>query len=186
MIPMLTSAVLVLNLDYEPINVCNVRRAVVLLGKGKAEQLENGRGEIHTASRAIPIPSVIRLAYLIRRPFVQRKLCKKEIFLRDRHTCQYCGQQPRGLTIDHVVPRRQDGVHSWENVVSACIPCNRRKAGHTPGEAGMALMRPPKAPYPSPYYVLHSRTVLEEWRKFIPWETFGKMGLDDGGRPGAG
>ncbi len=166
---MISSAVLVLNLDYEPINVCNVRRAVVLLGKGKAELLENGRGFIHTPRDRITIPSVIRLVYLVRRPFARRKLSKKEIFMRDRHTCQYCGEQIKELTVDHVIPRRQDGENSWENVATACIPCNRRKAGRTPAQAGMILLRRPKAPYPNPYYVLHNRTILDEWRKFIPW-----------------
>ena len=170
---MLSSAVLVLNLDYQPINVCNVKRAVILLGKGKAELLENGRGEIHTPTITMPVPSVVRLIYLVRRPFVRRKLSKKEIFLRDRYICQYCGQQTRDLTLDHVIPRRQEGDHTWENIVSACIPCNRRKAGGTPVQAGMTLLRRPKAPYPSPYYTLHNRTILEEWRKFIPWADFG-------------
>ena len=170
---MLSAAVLVLNLNYEPINVCQVRRAVVLLGKGKAERLENGLGEIATPSLKIAVPSVIRLVYLVRRPFVQRKLSKKEIFMRDRHTCQYCGQQAKDLTLDHVKPRRQYGDHTWENVVSACIPCNRGKAGRTPAEAGMKLLRRPKAPYPNPYYVLHNRTILDEWRKFIPWADMG-------------
>ena len=169
---MLNSSVLVLNLDYEPINVCNAKRAVILLGKGKAEQLENGRGEIHTPSITVPVPSVIRLAYLVRRPFAQRKLSKKEIFLRDRYTCQYCGLRTRELTLDHVKPRRQFGDHSWENMVSACIPCNRRKADRTPAEAGMTLNKRPKAPYPSPYYVLHNRNILDEWRKFVPWVDF--------------
>ena len=166
---MLSAAVLVLNLNYEPINVCNARRAVVLLGKGKAELLENGRGAIHTPSITMTVPSIIRLVYLVKRPFAQRKLSKKEIFLRDRHTCQYCGQQTRELTLDHVTPRRQKGGHSWENIVSACIPCNRSKAGRTPAEASMNLLRRPRAPYPSPYYVLYNRTILDEWRKFIPW-----------------
>ena len=173
---MLSSSVLVLNLNYEPINVCNVRRAVVLLSKGKAELLEDGRGEIRSAKLSMIIPSVIRLVYLVRRPFVQRKLSKKEVFLRDRYVCQYCGVQMKDLTLDHVKPRRQDGVHSWENIVSACGPCNRRKAGRTPEEAGMRLMRAPKAPYPSPYYLLHNRTIYDEWQKFIPWA---QMGVPD-------
>ena len=167
---MLSSPVLVLNLDYVPINVCNVRRAILLLEKDKAELLENGRGEIHSPTASYSIPSVIRLAYLVRRPFARRKLSKREIFLRDRHTCQYCGEKVKDLTLDHVVPRRQAGGHSWENIVAACVPCNRRKAGRTPAEAGMLLMRQPKAPYPNPYYILHHRTILDEWRKFIPWE----------------
>jgi 5-methylcytosine-specific restriction endonuclease McrA len=150
-----------------------MRRAVILLGKGKAELLENGLGEIRTVKSSMPIPSVIRLVYLVRRPFAQRKLSKKEIFLRDRYTCQYCSLQTRELTLDHVRPRRQQGEHTWENIVSACIPCNRKKAGRTPAEAGMTLLRQPKAPYPNPYYVLHNHTILEEWRKFIPWAEFG-------------
>ncbi len=170
---MLSSSVLVLNLNYEPINVCNVRRAVVLLSKGKAELLEDGRGEIRTSRLTMIIPSVIRLVYLVRRPFVRRKLSKKEIFLRDRYVCQYCGLQTKELTLDHVKPRQQDGGNSWENIVSACGPCNRRKAGRTPTEAGMDLMRTPKAPYPSPYYLLHNRTIYDEWQKFIPWVQMG-------------
>ena len=169
---MLFAPVLVLNLDYQPINVCNVRRAVVLVDKGKAEMLENGRGEIRTTRSIFAVPSVIRLAYLVKRPFARHKLSKREIFLRDRHTCQYCGAQSKELTLDHVVPRRQEGGHSWENIVAACIPCNRRKAGRTPAEAGMALVRQPKAPYPNPYHVLHHRTILDEWRQFIPWVDF--------------
>ena len=170
---------MVLNLNYEPINVCNVRRAVVLLGKGKAELLENGRGEVHTPTLTMTIPSVIRLVYLIRRPFVQRKLSKKEIFLRDRHLCQYCGTQSRDLTLDHVVPRRLNGDHTWANIVSACIPCNRRKASRTPAGAGMTLLRQPTAPYPNPYYILHKRTILEEWLKFIPWVDLGRGNVVD-------
>ena len=86
---MLDSSVLVINLNYEPINVCNAKRAVVLLDKGKAELLINGHGELHSPSVSFSVPSVIRLAYLVRRPFAKRKLSKKEIFLRDRQTCQY-------------------------------------------------------------------------------------------------
>ena len=166
---MLNEPVLVINLNYEPINVCNVRRAVVLIGKGKAELLVNGRGEIHTQRTTFPIPSVIRLVNLVRRPFAKRKLSKKEVFMRDRHTCQYCGAQPKELTLDHVVPRRQGGDNSWENVATACIPCNRRKAGRTPSEAGMNLAKRPREPYANPYYVLHNRTILDEWRTFLPW-----------------
>lgn len=170
---MLNSSVLVLNLDYEPINVCNVKRAVVLLDRGKAELMENGRGEIHTPTLTLAVPSVIRLGYLVKRHFAQRKLSKKEIFLRDHYTCQYCGLQTKDLTVDHVRPRHQGGDHTWENVVSACIPCNRRKAARTPTEARMQLLRHPKAPYPSPYYILYNRVIMEEWRKFIPWAHFG-------------
>ncbi len=89
----LASPVLVLNLNYVPINVSTARRAIILLGKGKAELLENHRGQVRTVSTVIDVPSIIRLAYLVKRPFAPRKLSKKEIFLRDKYTCQYCGTQ---------------------------------------------------------------------------------------------
>src|SRR5437764_914538 len=114
------NTVLVLNENYEPLNVCNARRAVVLVDRGKAEVLEHADGRVlHTASQIIQLPSVIRLVYLIRRPRPQRKLTRKELFLRDRYTCQYCGRESRDLTIDHVVPRFKGGRHSWDNLVSA-------------------------------------------------------------------
>ncbi len=162
--------VLVLNLNYVPINVCTVRRAVVLLGKAKAELLENHRGLIRTVDRTIEAPSIIRLVYMVKRPFLPRKLSKKEVFLRDRFTCQYCGKKSQDLTLDHVVPRRQHGPHSWDNVVAACTRCNLKKAGRTPAEANMKLARPPKAPDPNPYMVLQNRTILEEWQPYLPWE----------------
>ncbi len=165
----LTAPVLVLNLNYVPINVCNVRRAIVLVGKGKAELLENHRGEIRTVATVFQVPSIIRLAYLVKRPFAPRKLSKKEIFLRDQYTCQYCGKKTQELTLDHVVPRRQNGSHTWENVVAACSRCNLRKAGYTPEEARMKLNREPRAPQPNPYRMLQNRVILEEWRPYLPW-----------------
>jgi 5-methylcytosine-specific restriction endonuclease McrA len=166
---MISAPVLVLNQNYQPLNVATVRRAVVLLGVGKAELLENGRGEVHTPHSAIPIPSVIRLMYLIKRPLLQRRLSRKEIFLRDNYTCLYCGRETKQLTLDHVVPRYRGGAHTWENVVSACIACNHRKAGQTPQEAGMHLpgeIRPPRV---NPYSIFIHKPIQDEWHKFIPW-----------------
>ena len=161
--------VLVLNQNYEPLNVCNVRRAVVLLDRNRAELLANGRGEVHTISAAFPAPSVIRLMALVRRPLLQRRLSRREIFARDRDACQYCGRESRNLTLDHVTPRFRGGSHSWENVVTACISCNHRKAGRTPREAGMKLLTPPRAPRPNPYAFIHHHQGREEWRPFLPW-----------------
>jgi 5-methylcytosine-specific restriction endonuclease McrA len=169
----LTSPVLVLNLNYVPINVCTVRRAIVLLGKGKAELLENHRGEVRTISSVFEVPSIIRLVYLVKRPFAPRKLSKKEIFLRDQYTCQYCGKKTQDLTLDHVIPRRQRGAHTWENVVAACSYCNLRKAGRTPEEANMKLVRLPRAPQPNPYRMLQNYVILDEWRPYIPWTPTG-------------
>ena len=166
----INAPVLVLNLNYVPINVCTVRRAVVLLGKAKAELLENHQGRLRTVDRMIDAPSVIRLVYLVKRPFLPRKLSKKEVFLRDRFTCQYCGKKAQDLTLDHVVPRRQRGPHSWDNVVAACTRCNLRKAGRTPAEANMKLGTVPRAPDPNPYMILQNRTILEEWQPYLPWQ----------------
>jgi 5-methylcytosine-specific restriction endonuclease McrA len=160
--------VLVLNQNYQPLNICRVRRAVVLLFQGKAEVLENGRGEIHSISCTIPLPSVIRLVQAVKRPWLPRKLTRLEVFNRDRFTCQYCGKETRELTLDHVIPRHQGGEHVWENVVSACIPCNRQKAGKTPAEAGMKLIRQPFAPRAGSFYIpFHYLRTHQEWRKFL-------------------
>ena len=166
---MVSAPVLVLNQNYVPLNVCDVRRAVVLLSRMTAELLENGRGDIHTPSLTFPVPSVIRLAYMVKRPFSRRRLSRREVFFRDAYTCQYCGRQTRVLTLDHVVPRYRGGTHVWENVVSACMPCNHKKAGGTPKEAGMTLRMAPRSPRPNPYYLLQNRPIQEERQQFMPW-----------------
>ncbi|MBI4307651.1 MAG: HNH endonuclease [Chloroflexi bacterium] len=161
--------VLVLNQNYEPLNVCHVRRALILLDRGKAETLENGNGYIRTVQLFIPLPSVIRLVYMVRRPLPRRKLTRREVFLRDRFMCQYCGREGRELTLDHIVPRHRGGEHVWENVVAACMPCNHRKAGRTPPEAGMRLLSQPRIPPMSPYHLFSQYlSIREEWRKFVP------------------
>lgn len=179
----LTAPVLVLNLNYVPVNVCTVRRAIVLLAKGKAELLER-RAEserIRTFSATLNAPSIIRLVYLVKRPFAPRRLSKKEVFLRDHYTCQYCGQRSQQLTLDHVVPRRQHGPHTWDNVVAACGRCNLDKAGRTPEEANMKLRRIPTAPQPNPYRILENRAIRDEWRPYIPWQAAGRSRNGDNG-----
>lgn len=162
--------VLVLNQNYEPLNICRVRRAVVLLYYGKAEMLENGTGFIHSAVKSFPVPSVIRLAEMIKRPQPQVRLTRLRVFHRDQYTCQYCGQQTHQLTLDHVIPRYRGGEHVWENVVSACIPCNRRKAGKTPAEARMKLIRPPAPPKPSSLFPIppNLQKIPAQWQKYLP------------------
>jgi len=167
---MINLPVLVLNQNYEPLNICRVRRAVVLLYRDKAEMLENGSGFIHSASYIFPLPSVIRLAYIIKRPRQERKLTRLEVFNRDQYTCQYCGKETRQLTLDHVIPRYRGGEHVWENVVGACIPCNRRKAGKTLEQAGMRLIRHPSPPPGNiTFYIpYHYRQTQNEWQKYLP------------------
>ena len=165
---MIGSPVLLLNQNYEPLNICAARRAIVMLGVEKAEVIEYGIGLINTPSGGVQIPSVIKLNYLVKRPIPKIKLSRREIFIRDNFTCLYCGKMPFDLTIDHVVPRYRGGEHSWDNLVTACIPCNHRKAGRTPREAGMALAKRLVSKPRNPYARFINRPILEEWRKFIP------------------
>src|ERR687893_1261565 len=106
---MINAPVLVLNQNYEPLNVCDIRRAFRLLGADKAELLERNHQMIHTPTLAIRAPSVIRLVYLVKRPRPRVKLSRREVFARDRHTCQYCGRQAHDMTLDHVMPRHRGG-----------------------------------------------------------------------------
>jgi len=145
--------VLVLNGNYEPINVCNTKRAMGLLLAGKAMIMENGRGVIHTVNAIFERPSVIRLKYMVRRPRPRVRLCKREILRRDGYRCQYCGRRSRNLTIDHIVPRYRGGGYSWKNLVAACPMCNRRKGGRSLADSRMTLLREPYEPKPTAKYL---------------------------------
>jgi 5-methylcytosine-specific restriction endonuclease McrA len=164
----LNEPVLILNVNFEPLHVCNTKRALALVFNGKAEIILNGRGTIRSATSEFDIPSVIKLGYLVRRPRLQVSLTKREILRRDDYTCQYCGKRSHALTVDHVIPRRLGGQHIWTNVVAACPPCNRRKGGKTPERANMRLRRQPVQPSPSAYYRFsrHLNT-HQEWEQFI-------------------
>ncbi len=165
---MLNEPVLVLNANYEPINVCTTRRALGLFLSGKAELLLNGRGYVRTVRARVPRPSVIRLGYMVKRPRPRVRLSKREIFRRDRYQCQYCGRTSGQLTIDHVIPRHRGGDYSWDNLVTACPECNVRKGGRTLQEANMRLRHPPREPQASPLYIYGSYLEQnQEWREFL-------------------
>ncbi len=162
--------VLVLNQNFEPLNICNLRRALALVLCGKAEIVVENHRLIHTVSRSFECPSVIRLQKMVHRPLPQVRLTRREVFRRDDYTCQYCGERASHLTLDHVLPRQRGGKHTWENLVTACIRCNHRKGGRPPEEAGMRLLRKPFRPKASPYYFLEGwvHRSPEEWRPFLP------------------
>lgn len=145
------------------------KKCLVLLGNGKAELLENGLVAIHTPIHAIPTPSVVRLMYLIKRPLLQRRLSRKEVFTRDGYAYFYCGGEAKQLTLDHVMPRFRGGAHPWDNVVSECVPCNHRKAVRTPQEAGMHLRDEVRPPRVNPYSLFTNKPLHGGWYKFIPW-----------------
>ncbi len=159
---------LVLNQNYEPLNVCAVRRAFVLVYHGKAEVLETAEGAIRGVTAEFAMPSVIRLHAPVKRPRPRVRLTRTEVFARDEHRCQYCGVAGTELTIDHVMPRHRGGPHEWENLVAACRPCNHRKGGRTPSEARMRLMREPTRPIATPTALFGQYLErYREWRPFL-------------------
>jgi 5-methylcytosine-specific restriction endonuclease McrA len=166
----MNGVVLVLNQNYEPLNVCNIPRAFRLVFGFKAEVIEYDHAEIRSIRAVHRAPSVIRLQHHIRRPRPRVKLTRREIFVRDRNTCQYCGRTGNDLTLDHVLPRHRGGAHTWDNLVAACRPCNHRKGGHTPDEARLRLLRQPFEPRSDLYslftpYLEDTRN--EAWRSYL-------------------
>jgi 5-methylcytosine-specific restriction endonuclease McrA len=160
--------VLLLNANYEPIHVCNTRRAMGLLVMDKAEIIRNGRGVIHIPSTTYLRSSVIRLSYMVHRPRPRVKLTKREILRRDKYTCQYCGRHSPHMTIDHVTPRRLGGTHWWDNLVAACPACNHQKGGRKLEEVRMRLLHQPYEPKATAAYLLGGYLDdNQEWRSFI-------------------
>ena len=168
---MLQSPVLVLNATYEPVNVCAARRAIILILNGVALAEEESTWLVHSPSHVMRIPSVIRLLEYRRIPYQVRALSRKNILIRDRHTCQFCGRvlSASELTLDHVMPRSQGGKSTWENLVACCHPCNNHKGDRTPESAGMKLLRQPR-----PFNLHTNRHLLRligtsdaQWRKYL-------------------
>jgi 5-methylcytosine-specific restriction endonuclease McrA len=159
--------VLVLNATYEPINVCSLKRAVVLVLKNKAEVLERAARRLRSAAASHAVPLVIRLTYYVTVPRYQgRRISRKAVFARDGYTCQYCGATSR-LTVDHVVPRSRGGQTNWANLVTACSPCNLRKADRLLDEAKMALRRRPRSPGPQVFISLAAPRRPESWERYL-------------------
>ena len=161
--------VLVLNATFEPINVCSVRRAAVLLLKEKAEMLEHATWELRSEHTAIPRPVVIRLVTFVKVPrdTHRRKITRRAVFARDGWACQYCGSRSN-LTVDHVIPRSKGGPSSWENIVASCAPWYRRKGDNLPERANMHPRRQPTAPSPHVFIHVASPTIPAAWRQWLP------------------
>jgi 5-methylcytosine-specific restriction endonuclease McrA len=167
---------LILNATYEPINVVSWCKAITLLYLGKVEVLEEYDKEVHSISLAIKVPSVLKLMrhVLIKRKRNLVKFSRLNIFIRDKFTCQYCGEKfkIRELTIDHVIPLNREGLSDWENIVTACRTCNNKKGGKTPKEAGMQLIRPPRRPYwlLTSLTTVKDETIPENWKAYLMWK----------------
>ena len=158
---------LVLNASFEPLSIVSSQRATCLVLADKADVLEDDGTVLRSESLVVASPSVIRLRYMVKVPFIRRAaLSRRAIFARDDHRCQYCGE--RADSIDHVLPRSRGGQHTWENVAAACRPCNLVKRDRTPDEAGMRLRRPCRAPRATAWVVVSVSGIPETWRPYLP------------------
>lgn len=161
------SKVLVLNASYEPLNITTWRRAVVLLIKDKAEQVEHNGKCVYAG---FPLPTVIRLRHYVQIPYKEIPFTRRNVLHRDSYSCQYCSYTGDELTLDHIIPRSRGGGDSWENIVAACVRCNVRKGSRTPKEANMPLRHQPRRPYSSLHFEVAKQVTggrHEEWRKYV-------------------
>ncbi|MBI5835443.1 MAG: HNH endonuclease [Armatimonadetes bacterium] len=142
--------VLVLNQNYEPLNITSMRRAVVLLHLGKAEVVAELERHLRSTNHSMHEPTVVRLSHFVRRPYPDLRVTRRGIFARDGHRCQYCGAENVVLTIDHVLPSSRGGGNDWTNLVASCVACNNKKGSRTPEEAGMRLRHTPFRPRTAP------------------------------------
>jgi 5-methylcytosine-specific restriction endonuclease McrA len=177
---------LVLNRNWQPVNVATVGRALTMLWNESARvvdphdfqmyawhdwsQLAPRDGElfIQAIRKRLRVPEVVTLMEFDRVPMAAVSFSRRNIFKRDHYTCQYCGVQPGSeeLTIDHVTPRAQGGTSSWTNCVLACVACNKRKADRTPEQANMRLRKQPIRPTWKPLYASPAARI-ESWSKFV-------------------
>jgi 5-methylcytosine-specific restriction endonuclease McrA len=166
---------LVLNATFEPVKIVDWQRAMTLWCQGKVEIVETHDREVRSVTFTFRLPSVVRLLRFVRirqkRDYVP--FSRANIFARDRLTCQYCAQPfaSDDLTFDHVLPAARGGRRTWDNIVTACVPCNKRKAARTPEEAGMTLVRLPRKPASSPALrvTVGLRRTPENWRSYLYW-----------------
>lgn len=167
---------LILNASYEPLKIVDWQRAMVLWCQGKAEVLETHDREVRAVTFSFKLPSIMRLLRFVKvRHGKTVPFTRANIYLRDDYTCQYCAVRftREDLTFDHVIPAAHGGRRGWENIVTSCQPCNRRKGARTPAQAGMTLKRQPRKPGASPVFrvTLGLRPHPDSWRSFLYWNS---------------
>jgi len=160
--------VLLLNNGFMPINICSARRALCMVTTGKAVVVRHTDRQI---CRGVYLPSVVRLVEFARIPYRPVKVTRKTIIMRDGGKCMYCGQKPdKGyLQMEHVFPKSRGGKATWDNLVAACEPCNRKKGNRTPEEAGMKLIHKPlpMTVHTSRYIMRQIGSEFEDWDEFL-------------------
>lgn len=159
--------VLVLNQDYCALTICSVERAMILILLQKADLVETLPDRfVRSPSTRFPWPSIVRLRVYARVPYKRIMISRKNILRRDRFRCQYCDSRDR-LTVDHVVPKSRGGKDTWENLVTACTPCNNKKGNRTPDEARMLLRRKPFRPTHVMYIRDFIGSVDDTWKPYL-------------------
>jgi 5-methylcytosine-specific restriction endonuclease McrA len=172
---------LLLNATFEPLKVVHWQKAVTLWCQGKVEIIAVHDREVRAVSFSFRMPSVIRLLRYVRikKRFDYVPFSRANIYARDSFTCQYCAEAfaTQELTFDHVIPVSQGGRKDWENIVTCCVSCNRRKGGRTPEEARMHLIRIPRRPDSAPAIriTIGLRQAPDSWRDYLYWN----LELDD-------
>lgn len=165
--------VLLLDSAMAPVKTISWQRAMILWFQKKAAILEHQDIELRGETWSYKIPSVVQLkGYVMKQRDKHIRFSRRNIFFRDDNTCQYCHKkfQPQKLTLEHVLPRCRGGATSWQNIVSACFPCNQRKEGMTPDEAGMKLKREPVRPQGNEFFrFAMPDEVPEAWKPYIDW-----------------
>ena len=165
--------VLVLDHAYRPHRIVPWQQAITLLFSDKIEVVEEyADREIRATSLTIKAPAVVRLLGVVRSTKRDVRFSRINILTRDGWRCQYCGRRPgmRQLNYDHVVPRSHGGKTTWNNVVTCCFPCNQRKGGRTPAQAGMRLLTKPEKPASLPLTMLRvaaSESIPDQWRSYL-------------------
>ncbi len=155
-----------LNASYEPLGTVAARRAVVLVLDHKADCIHPTGLVLHSECLEVPIPSVVRLRQFVHVPYRRRvSVSRRAVMARDGHACQYCGAHAD--SIDHVVPRSRGGLHTWDNVVAACRPCNVRKRDRFLKDSGMRLRHPPVVPNGVAWSILAGGRVPEDWLTYL-------------------
>jgi 5-methylcytosine-specific restriction endonuclease McrA len=164
----LNQTVLVLNADYQPLNLCSAKRAIVLWLADKVDILEEYDDLFSAQKCEFKVPSVIRLKYYIRKPNYLIPLSRKNIHIRDNYTCQYCGKHVTKPTVDHVIPQVKGGQTTWENLVTCCFECNNKKGSKTLKESGLVLKKTPKRPHYANWFTCRARVnQATDWDKYL-------------------
>lgn len=168
---MTTARTLLLNSTYEPLTVISWQRAVTLVYLEKVEVMRSYKSLRRSVSVSMRTPAVVKLHHYVRRRRIRVEFSRRNVFLRDNNECQYCHATfpVSELTTDHVIPKSKGGTTTWDNVVAACGPCNRKKGGRTPSQARMGLRRKPSRPssLPALHVQLRNASPPDAWREFL-------------------